>query len=78
MQEELEQVESVSIQTETQTSVENEQKQTLDSLPRIEDLRKSEKEVNKAKEIEGVSEVDKATKPQDRIFVRKEPLLRFL
>ena len=70
MQEELEQVESVSIQTETQTSVEKET-QTLDSFPRIEDLRKSEQEVKINTQIEGVSQIEQRRQSKDRVFTKR-------
>lgn len=71
MEEEKNQSQAESVGTSTQVMEKIEQETKLDNLPRVEDLRKSETEVYKAKEIEGVSEVDKVTKPQDRIFVRK-------
>ena len=71
MEEELEKEESVNVQTVTETSAETETNQALDSLPRIEDLRKSEQEVNINTKIEGVKQVEQRTKPQDRIFTKK-------
>ncbi len=70
MEEELEREESISVQTETQTSVEN-KTQTLDSFPRIEDLRKSEQEVKVNTQIEGVTQVEQKTQPKDKVFKRK-------
>ena len=70
MEEEFEQ-ESVSIQTETQTSVETEVQSTPDSLPRIEDLRKSEQDVQVNTEIQGVTQVEQRTQTEDRVFARK-------
>lgn len=70
MDEEVEKQESVSIQTETQTSVEQ-KTQTLDSFPRIEDLRKSEQEVKVNTEVEGTTQVEQKTQTKDRIFTRK-------
>ena len=70
MEEELENVESVSVQTETITSVE-EEKQTLDSLPRIEELRRSEQEVKVSTEIQGTTQVKQQTQAKDRVFKRK-------
>ena len=67
--EELEREESVSIQTETLTSVE--QTQALDSLPRLEDLRKSEQEVKISTHVEGTTQVEQKTLAQDRMFTRK-------
>ena len=67
--EELEREESVSIQTETLTSVE--QTQALDSLPRLEDLRKSEQEVKINTHVEGTTQVEQKTLAQDRMFTRK-------
>ena len=71
MEEELEKEESVSVQTVTETSVETETNKALDSLPRLEDLRKSEQEVKLNTQIEGVTQVEQKTKPQDRIFTKK-------
>ena len=70
MQEEQEIQESVSIQTETLTSVEQE-KQTLDSLLRIEELRKSEQEVKVNTEIQGTTQVQHQTQAKDRVFKKK-------
>ena len=70
MEEEFEQ-ERVSIQTETQTSVETEVQSTPDSLPRIEDLRKSEQDVQVNTEIQGVTQVEQRTQSKDRVFARK-------
>lgn len=69
MEEEFER-ESESTQTEQITSVE-EEKQTLDSLPRIEELRKSEQEVKIDTKIEGVTQVEQKTKTEDRFFTKK-------
>lgn len=71
MEEELEKEESVSVQTETATSVEKETKETLDSFPRIEELRKSEQEVKTRPEIEGVTQIKEETQVKDRVFARK-------
>ncbi len=71
MQEEFERKESVSIQTETLTSVNEETKQTLDSLPRIEEIRKSEQEIKVKTEIEGTTQVKSETQAKDRVFTRK-------
>ena len=71
MEEELEREESVSIQTETQTSVENETRSMLNSLPRIEDLRKSEQEVKINTEVVGATQVEQKTMVKDRVFTRK-------
>ena len=70
MEEELEREESVSIQTETQTSVEQ-KTQTLDSFPRIEDLRKSEQEVKVNTEVVGTTQVKQKTQVKDRVFKKK-------
>lgn len=70
MEEELEKQESISIQTETQTSVEQ-KTQTLDSFPRIEDLRKSEQEVKINTEVQGTTQVEQRTFVKDRAFTRK-------
>ena len=71
MEEELERQESVSVQTETQTSVNQETKQTLDSFPRIEDLRKSEQDVKINTQVEGATQVDQQTFAKDRVFKKK-------
>ena len=71
MEEELEKVESVNIQTETLTSVDEETKQTLDSFPRIEDLRKSEQQVKVNTQVEGATQVEKKTQLKDKIFTRR-------
>ncbi len=71
MEEEFEQEESISIQTETQTSVNEETKQTLDSLPRIEELRKSEQEVKFKTQIEGTADAVSQSFAKDRVFTRK-------
>ncbi len=70
MEEELEREESISIQTQTQTSVEQ-KTQTLDSFPRIEDLRKSEQEVKVNNQVEGTIQVEQKTKVKDKIFTRR-------
>ena len=70
MEEEQELQESVSIQTETVTSVEQ-KTQSLDSLPRIEDLRKSEQEVKINTQVEGTTQVEQKTLAQDKVFTRK-------
>lgn len=70
MDEELEK-ESSNIQTETQTSVERETTATLDSLPRIEDLRKSEQEVKINTQLEGVSQIEQRTQSKDRVFTKR-------
>ena len=71
MQEEFERKESVSIQTETLTSVNEETRQTLDSFPRIEEIRKSEQDVKVKTEIEGTTQVKRETQVKDRVFTRK-------
>ena len=71
MEEEFGKQESVSIQTETTASVENETKSTLDSLPRIEDLRKSEQEVKVNTHVEGTTQVEQKTQVKDKFFTRK-------
>ena len=69
--EEKELQESLNIQTETVTSVNEETKQTLDSLPRLEELRKSEQDVKVNTEIHGVSQVERKTQVKDRVFTRR-------
>ena len=70
MEEELEVKESVNIQVDTLTSVEN-KTETLDSFPRIEDLRKSEREVKFNTQVDGTTQVESQTSMQDRTFTRK-------
>lgn len=69
-EEELEVQESASIQTETLTSVEQ-KTQTLDSLPRIEELRRSEQDVKINTEVQGTTQVEQQTRVKDKIFTRK-------
>ena len=71
MEEEFEKQESISIQTETVTSVEETTKPTLSSLPSLEELKKSEQQVQTQTEIEGVTQVEQKTQTKDRIFTRK-------
>ena len=71
MQEEFEREESVSVQTENQTSVETKVQETPDFLPHIEDLRKSEQDVKINTEIQGVTQVEQRTQAKDRVFARK-------
>ena len=68
MDEELEKQESISVETQTETSVKEEAKQTLDSFPRIEDLRKSEQTVKVNTHVEGTSQVQQQTFAKDRVF----------
>ena len=70
MEEEFEKQESVSIQTQTVTSV-SQETQTLDSFPRIEDLRKSEQDVKINTHVEGTTQVEQKTLAQDKVFTRK-------
>lgn len=70
MDEELEK-ESVSVQTESQTSVGEETKRTLDSFSNFETLRKSEHEVKFNTEIEGTTQANSDTQVKDRIFTRR-------
>ena len=71
MDEELEKQESISVETQTETSVKEEAKQTLDSFPRIEDLRKSEQTVKVNTHVEGTSQVQQQTFAKDRVFKKK-------
>ena len=45
--------------------------QTLDSFPRIEDLRRSEQDVKINTQVEGTTQVDQKSATQDRVFTRK-------
>ena len=68
LEQELEQ--STVVQTEAQVRTQEERK--LEDLPSYEDLRKSEKDVKStAHAIEGVTSVERETKPLDRVFKRK-------
>lgn len=71
MEEEFETNGVTNVQTEVQTSVNEETKQTLDSFPRIEDLRKSEQAVKIESKIQGVSQVEQRTQVKDRIFTKR-------
>ena len=71
MEEEFEQVETTSVQTETVTSVEQEVKTTPSSLPSIEELKKSEQQVEVNTEIEGATVVEQKTQTKDRVFKKK-------
>lgn len=63
------QTESVGTSTEVLEKVEQEKK--LDNFPRIEELRKSEKEVKTNTQIEGATELKTETEFEDRMFVKK-------
>ncbi len=62
--------------TSTITKVEQESETTnenlLESLPRLEDLLKSEQEVSKAPELKGLERVQDATLSENKVFKRKE------
>jgi len=68
------------VNTQTITSETKQEETSLDNLPRLEDLLKSEKEVTLAKQIEGVTEVEKTTFFEQNPFAKKEdkkaPLLK--
>ena len=66
---EKESVSSIAVETSTESAVEQETK--LDSFPSIEELRKSEQQVQINTEIEGVTQVQRETKVKDKIFTRK-------
>ena len=66
------------VNTQTVTSVETNQETSLDNLPRLEDLLKSEKEVKSASKIEGVTEVEKSALFQDKPFSKKEDKKKLL
>ena len=61
MEEELKQENVQEVNTQTIASEESKEETSLDNLPRLEDLLKSEKELTPAKQIEGVTEVEKTT-----------------
>ena len=63
------QTESVGTSTEVLEKVEQEKK--LDNFPRIEELRKSEKEIKTNTQIEGATELKTETEFEDRMFVKK-------
>lgn len=70
MDEELQPEKETETQTQTITSVERETK--LDSLPSLEDMLKSEKEVSVKQEIKGVTQVENQTQAEDRVFSKKK------
>ena len=59
-------------ETQTQTITSEDVKTELDSLPRLEDLLKSEKEVSVKQEIKGVTNIDAEIKTEDRVFAKKQ------
>ena len=71
MEEELEKQQSISVQTEQETSVEKETEKTLEAFPRIEDLRKSEQDVKVKTQIDGVTQVEQKTQTRDMVFKKK-------
>ena len=80
MEEELKPEMEQEVNTQTISSETKKEETSLDSLPRLEDLLKSEKEVQPAKELEGVTEVEKTTFFEQNPFAKKEdkkaPLLK--
>lgn len=60
------------VNTQTLASDEKKEEQALDSLPRLEDLLKSEKTVKPAQKLEGVTEVEKTTFFEQVPFTKKE------
>lgn len=60
--------------TQTETRVEQEQEQdlALDSLPRLEDLLKSEKEIKPAPELKGLTQAKQDSATENRVFKSKE------
>ena len=71
MDEELKDQELISAKAVTETSVKEETKQTLDSLPRIEELRRSEQDVKVNTEVQGATQVRQKTQVKDFIFKKK-------
>ena len=71
--EELEREVSTNLNTgvETVSSSNTQTEQQLDSLPRLEDLLKSEKEVKVAQKIEGLEKATETTEIEDKVFTRK-------
>ena len=72
MDEQFKEQEQINVQTEVQTSVNQETKQTLDSFPRIEDLRKSEQDVKINTHVEGTTQIEQTTQVKDKFFTRKK------
>lgn len=56
---------------ETESSSNTQTEQQLDSLPRLEDLLKSEKEVKVAQKIEGLEKATESIEIEDKVFTRK-------
>ena len=71
MEEEQIQQQKESVGTSTQVIEKIEQEKKLDDLPRIEELRKSEKDVKVKTDVEGAINIEKDTQIKDRVFVKK-------
>lgn len=65
------QTQTESVGTATQTIEKVEQEKKLDDLPRVEDMRKSEKEIKTQTQVEGATAIETETQTQDRVFVKK-------
>jgi len=80
MEEELKPETQQEVNTQTVTSETKKEETSLDNFPRLEDMLKSEKEVQPAKKLEGVTEVEKTTFFEQNPFAKKEdkkaPLLK--
>ena len=61
---------NTSVEVETVTS-ETKQETPLETLPRLEDLIKSEKEVKVKNQIEGVTKVESNVQTEDRVFKKR-------
>ena len=72
MEEELKPEMEQEVKTQTISSESKKEETSLDNFPRLEDLLKSEKEVQPAKKLEGVTEVEKTTFFEQNPFVKKE------
>ena len=71
MEEEQIQQQTESVGTSTQTIEKVEQETKLDDFPRVEDMRKSEKEIKIESQVEGATAIEKETQTQDRVFIKK-------
>ena len=72
MEEELKPEVEKEVNTQTVASEQVKEESSLDNLPRLEDLLNSEKTVKPAKQLEGVTEVEKTTFFEQVPFTKKE------
>lgn len=71
MEEELEKEPISNTITMTESEVEQKSEVKLDNLPRLEDLLKSEKEIQRKTELEGLTKVAKSSMIENKTFARK-------